>query len=182
MKKNLHIILTATLSALLSTTTPAQVAGNPPYTLDQSVIASGGGTSADAGNLYSIAGTIGQPVAGTTGTNLPYSVQGGFFTSPPLAPTAAAVTISGRVLTPVGRGLRNAYVVLTDASGNTQMAQTSAFGYFRFSDVPAGETYIVSVVSKRFSFTPQVVSVTEEITGLNFIANAEKQTIIQKGL
>jgi len=48
------------------------------------------------------------------------------------------------------------------------MARTSSFGYYRFDDVLAGETYIVSVTSKRYSFAPQVVSVFEELTDLDF--------------
>ena len=85
-----------------------------------------------------------------------------------LAPTAAA-TVSGRVLTPEGRGLRNARVSLTDQSGNSRTALTGMFGYFRFEEVAAGETYVVTINSKRYRFEPQVISVMEELTELNFI-------------
>ena len=85
-----------------------------------------------------------------------------------LAPTAAAVSISGRVLTPEGRGLMNARVILTDSNGNSRSAATSAFGYFHLADVEAGTTVVLSVSSKRYSFAPQVVSVTEDLTGINF--------------
>ncbi len=88
------------------------------------------------------------------------------------APTAASVSVGGRVLTDRGRGLTNDFVVLTDKNGNTRTARTTAFGYYRFADVAAGETYILSVRSKRYSFAPQVVSVTEDLTELNFTAQA----------
>ena len=84
-------------------------------------------------------------------------------------PTSAGVTVSGRVFTPEGRGLRNARVILTDANGNSRSAITSAFGYYRFASITAGQTVVVSVRSKRYRFEPQVVSVAEDIQGLNFV-------------
>lgn len=83
-------------------------------------------------------------------------------------PTASTVSISGRVLTPQGRGLVNAAVVLTDASGVSRQARTSTFGYYRFGEVAAGQTYIVEVVSKRYQFAPQVIAVTQDLSELNF--------------
>ena len=87
-----------------------------------------------------------------------------------LAPTAASVSVSGRVLTNNGRGLMNATVTLTNANGITRTARTSTFGYFRFDDVEAGQTYIFSVSSKRYTFASQVVTVTDDLTELNFTA------------
>ena len=86
------------------------------------------------------------------------------------APTAANVTVSGRVQTPDGRGLTNAIVTMTDANGNDRSSRTSSFGYFRFDDIEVGQTYILQVVSKRFTFTPQVVTIQDEATEINFIA------------
>ena len=87
-----------------------------------------------------------------------------------LAPTAASVSIGGRVLTHSGSGLQNARVILTDASGNTRGVITSSFGYYHFDDVEVGTTYIISVVSKRYQFAPQVVSVSDETGNLNLTA------------
>lgn len=92
-----------------------------------------------------------------------------------LAPTAASVTVGGRVTTPDGRGLRGARVELTDSNGNTRTAMTTTFGYYRFYDVEAGETYVVSVSSKKYKFAPQVISVTEDLTELNFVASGGKE-------
>lgn len=88
----------------------------------------------------------------------------------PLAPTAASVSVGGRVLTDRGKGLINATVVLTDMNGFSRAARTSSLGYYRFDDVTVGETYILSVKSKRYSFAPQVIGITEELSGLNFVA------------
>jgi len=87
-----------------------------------------------------------------------------------LLPTAASVSVGGRVVTSGGRGIRRAVVQLTDQSGDTRTAYTNSFGYFSFYDVRAGETYIISISSKNYSFATQVVSVNEELRELNFTA------------
>lgn len=86
------------------------------------------------------------------------------------APTAANVSVSGRVMTENGTGLRNAIVILTYSNGQTRTAHTGTFGYYRFDDIAAGQTIVVSVISKRFTFTPQVVNITDNINELNFVA------------
>ncbi|MCA1638173.1 MAG: hypothetical protein LC768_07535 [Acidobacteria bacterium] len=86
-----------------------------------------------------------------------------------LAPTAATVSVSGRV-TAGKRYVSNAVVHLTSQSGKTQTARTNFFGYYSFKELAAGETYIINVYSKRYQFTPQVVNLTEDLDGLNFTA------------
>ena len=75
--------------------------------------------------------------------------------------------------------MTNAIVVLTDLNGNTRTTRTSTFGYFRFDGVEAGQTYLFSVSSKRYSFAPQVVTVMEDLTELNFTANSEAGTFFK---
>jgi hypothetical protein len=91
-----------------------------------------------------------------------------------LAPTAAEVLIGGRIVTPEGRGLFGARVVMTDAGGNVRYAMTNPLGFYRFADVRSGETYVLSPSHKRFVFTPQIVFVGEELGNLNFTAQAER--------
>jgi CSLREA domain-containing protein len=83
------------------------------------------------------------------------------------APTAASVSVSGRVLAE-GAGVSGAIVTMTDVAGATRSARTNPFGYYHFTDVQAGATYVFSVSSKQYSFSPQVVTVYEEMTDLNF--------------
>lgn len=87
-----------------------------------------------------------------------------------LTPTAAAVSISGRVITSSRRGLSNALIYLTDSEGSTRAARTNSFGYYRFNDITVGQSVTVAVVSKRYQFLPQVITVNEEMNGLNFLA------------
>ena len=122
-------------------------------------------------NSTSIANNAGTPVTSITDD---FDGQTRSTTTPDIgadeftAPTAASVTISGRVFAGKGRGLVNATVYLTDSRGETRAARTSTFGYYRFDDVAVGQTVVVTVVSKRYQFTPQVFSITEELTNLDF--------------
>ncbi len=86
------------------------------------------------------------------------------------APTAAVVSISGKVSTAEGQGIRNAIVTITNQSGETRSARTNAFGKYSFAQITAGESYIVTVTAKEHSFTPQVVNLAEENMDVNFTA------------
>lgn len=87
-------------------------------------------------------------------------------------PTAAEVSITGRVLTAGGNGIRNAVITLTSTNGTSQSVRTSSFGYFKFDGVESGATVVVSVSSKNFRFNPssQVVNVGDKVGELYFIA------------
>ena len=87
-----------------------------------------------------------------------------------LAPTAASVSIGGRVFTDNGRGLSNAVVYITDGNGDTRTTRTSSFGYYRFEEIEAGQTVTIQVSARRYTFAPQVVNVTEATNSLNFSA------------
>lgn len=90
------------------------------------------------------------------------------------APTAAGVSIDGRVLTEgkPARGIGGANLELINAAGETRVVRTNTFGYYRFADVPAGETYIVTVRAKRYRFEPdvQLVNAAQNLTDINFVA------------
>jgi hypothetical protein len=87
-------------------------------------------------------------------------------------PTAALVQVSGRVVTAKGRGISRARVELIDASGEVRIAYTNSFGYYRFEEVAAGGTYILTVTSKRFTFaaSPFVLFILEDANEINFTA------------
>ena len=160
------------LSSLIfavSLATPAQVGTGGTYTLDHAVVASGGGQNA-AGVGFSVDGTIGQPAAGVNLSGSPFAVAGGFWTAEALAPSAAMVAVSGRILIADGRGLRNARLILTDPQGIVRTAVSGSFGYFRFDEVEVGQTYVLLAASKRFQFTPLILNVVDTIADLEFVA------------
>ncbi len=85
-------------------------------------------------------------------------------------PTAALVSISGRIFTSDGTGVRNVSVTLSGMSGVIGSVRTSSFGYYTFEDVPVGETYIIQPISRRYSFAPSalVINLMDEYTGADF--------------
>lgn len=95
----------------------------------------------------------------------------GMWQIPAIVPSAANVSVSGRVLTAEGQGVRNAVVTITDSTGVSRSARTASFGFYRFNDVRSGETYVISVSSKRYVFTPRTINVTDEVTGFDFVAS-----------
>ncbi|MEZ5425081.1 MAG: choice-of-anchor Q domain-containing protein [Pyrinomonadaceae bacterium] len=82
--------------------------------------------------------------------------------------TAAAVTVSGRVLNGKGIGVSGAIVLMTEQSGNIRQVRTNMLGYYRLTDVEIGQTLIFNVYHKNYQFNPQVVSITDTISNLNF--------------
>ena len=100
------------------------------------------------------------------GAAIPTTPANGTFTVQ--ATTAADVTISGRVLTSDGSGLRNARVALTDMGGNVHTVLTSAFGYYTFENVPSGAAYVLGVQSRRYTYRPRVITVSDSIANFDF--------------
>ena len=160
--------------AVIVVNVAAQTGGS--YDLSHTVIASGGGSNS-TGASYSVDGTVGQPLAGTQSSNSTYSIRGGFWAFQSLAPTAAGVSISGRILTSDEAGIRNVRLVLTDLSnGNVRIALSSSFGYYMFEDVPVGRAYTITISSKRYLFDPdsRFINLVDELTDVDFIAQPSK--------
>ena len=84
--------------------------------------------------------------------------------------TAEQGTIRGNLLTATGQGVVNARVNLTSTTGEKRSVLSSSFGGFEFGGLTTGETYTVTVNSKRFTFSPRTVSVVDAVTTLDIIA------------
>ena len=84
-------------------------------------------------------------------------------------PAASTVSVSGRVLTPEGRGLRNALVSITDANLVKRTVTTSSLGFFTFDNVASGGTYTVRVASKLYRFASRNVQVDGNLTLADFV-------------
>jgi len=86
--------------------------------------------------------------------------------------TAAGVTISGRVTSIDGRGIRNAAVTI---SGGTLLSpitvMTGPGGVYHFDDIAAGQTYLVTVNARRFVFQSpnRVIQVEDNVTDADFV-------------
>ncbi len=89
-----------------------------------------------------------------------------------VAPTAANASVSGRVLTFKGSGIRNVRVSLTTPGGKVFQTLTGSFGYYKFS-VPAGQTYVLSVAAKQYTFAnpTRIINLQDDLNGTDFVAD-----------
>ncbi len=78
-------------------------------------------------------------------------------------------SVSGRVTSPNGIGIRNALVTIIDAQNVRRTATTSSFGLYSFANVAVGQSHTVSVTTKRYRFAPQVLTVNGSIANVDFI-------------
>ena len=121
-----------------------------------------------------VSGQSGTPIITVyNGTNSGNNGANWVFNAACFAPTAAAVTVSGRVLSANGRGIVNVAVVLTDAQGASRVAVTNSFGNYVFNEVAAGQNIVVAPQARKYKFTgqTQVLSLTDNLTEINFTAD-----------
>jgi hypothetical protein len=84
------------------------------------------------------------------------------------APLPATASVSGIVKSAEGRGITNATVTLSDASGLLYTTITDRRGSFRLDNIPAGVTYTVTVSQGRYTFDSQIVELNDNATALTF--------------
>ncbi len=78
--------------------------------------------------------------------------------------TAAGVTLSGRVATgPDGRGIVNAVVTITDSNGVARSTVTVKGGSYSFEDLESGGSYVITVRSRIYNFSPRVIQLLDNI-------------------
>jgi len=89
------------------------------------------------------------------------------------AASAAPAFVSGRIVTADGRGISRVRVALAGQNGETRTAITNAFGYYRIDDIESGQTYVLTVSAKRFTFAQpsRLISVESDITDADFVSN-----------
>jgi hypothetical protein len=78
-------------------------------------------------------------------------------------------TVSGRVTTPSGLGLRNAVVSIIDSASVRRTATTSSFGLYSFDGVPTAGIYTITVASKRYRFSARSMQIDGNLTGIDFV-------------
>jgi hypothetical protein len=81
-----------------------------------------------------------------------------------LAPTAATAMVAGRILTDNNASLRRsvAVTILNTRTLETQTVMANRLGYYQFDDLQVGDTYIITVRSKGYTFTPETISLSED--------------------
>jgi Putative Ig domain/Carboxypeptidase regulatory-like domain len=91
-----------------------------------------------------------------------------------LQPTGAEVSVAGRVVTAGGNGIQNAVITVSGTGTGVRMStMTGPFGYFSMGGLDAGDTYVITVQSKRFTFANpnRVVTLNDSVDDILFTAN-----------
>jgi hypothetical protein len=197
---NPQVVNKANTTTTISTSGSNPVGTNVPVTFTATVspIAPGAGTRTGTVTFFRNGSPVCSNVAinasGQATCNLTFTIAGNYnitasysgdtnfnasnnngapFVQQVVGPTAAGVSLSGRVVTPEGSGVPFARLRLTDASGSVRMITSNPFGYYQFGDVPAGATYVLSVEAKGYRFdTPTMtVTVSDNVGDLVFIGH-----------
>ncbi len=87
-----------------------------------------------------------------------------------LAPTAANVSIGGRITDNGKTSIPRAMVTLTDSNGNSRTVISNLFGHYKFDEVQAGETYVLVANHGKYTFAdnPRVISVEDNLSNVDF--------------
>lgn len=90
-----------------------------------------------------------------------------------VGPTAADVSVSGRILNSQGRGVTNATVTIRGGSiAAPRVVTTGRSGSYSFSGLTAGETYVITAAARRFAFSSasRVVILSDDLFDVDFVA------------
>jgi hypothetical protein len=145
---------------------PSSAQSGNGFEITEAVVASGDASS--AGGIFEVDSTLGQPVLGGASGSGSFALTSGFWNYIALAPTAAPVSISGRVLTPTGAGLFNAVLYLQNQDGEILVTRSGSFGYYMFDGIEAGQTVFISVESKRYMYAPRTIRLADVVNDLDF--------------
>ena len=85
--------------------------------------------------------------------------------------SANGSVLTGRLLTAFGKPVADTTVVLTGTAGRARTATSNSAGQFRFGALTRGGSYTLSVRSNIFVFSPLTVSIIDDLTTLDMIAN-----------
>lgn len=79
-------------------------------------------------------------------------------------------SITGRLITSSGQGVRGTMVTLTSTSGAKVTMPSTTLGYFEFGGLGAGQTYTVTVQARRYRFETLTVTASNGLTAVEMIA------------
>lgn len=89
-----------------------------------------------------------------------------------VVPTAATAVISGRIYDIYGGAVKDVIVSVTSPNGEVRSMRTNNFGAYRFGELPVGESYVITVRSRRYAFANDslVVVLMGDLSEQNFTA------------
>jgi uncharacterized delta-60 repeat protein len=88
-----------------------------------------------------------------------------------LSDTTATANLGGRVVNQKGRGISRANLTLTFPNGSTRQTISDIFGRFAFNELPAGNTYRISIRLSGYRFEQDAINyqLTQNFDGLRFV-------------
>jgi uncharacterized delta-60 repeat protein len=88
-----------------------------------------------------------------------------------LSDTTATANLGGRVVNQKGRGISRANLTLTFPNGSTRQTISDIFGRFAFNELPAGNTYRISIRLSGYRFEQDTINyqLTQNFDGLRFV-------------
>jgi hypothetical protein len=88
-----------------------------------------------------------------------------------IAPSAAEVSIGGRISNESGNAIARVRVSLIKQNGEILSAMTNAFGYYKFEGIEVGQIYVLQATNRKLQFqnNPRVLQVMEDLSEENFI-------------
>lgn len=93
-----------------------------------------------------------------------------FIAAIPVSPTASNGSVTGRVSGVGGASIANAVVRLIRADGQSQSTRTGQFGNFRFDEVGLGQSAVIEVKAKSWTFQPRIVFLQDDVTDVQIVA------------
>ena len=134
------------------------------------VLAAGTANDGTQTVLFPNAGTTTARVKIKCSTSCFFDISNVNFTMVPAS--AAPGIISGRIATAAGYGISGATITLTDTNGGTRQLRTGSFGYFSFDGLEVGQTYILTVGHKRYTFAQptQIITLNDETVSVEFVS------------
>jgi hypothetical protein len=87
-------------------------------------------------------------------------------------PTAATAVISGRIFDIYGGAVKDVIVSVIDSAGVTRSTRTNNFGAYRFTELTVGESYVITVRSRRYTFASdtRIVVLMDDLSDQDFTA------------
>jgi hypothetical protein len=87
-------------------------------------------------------------------------------------PSAGEISISGRVIDSEGRAIPRASLRLTDLAGTAFSTLSNPFGYYRFTGIRAGNSYLLEVQAKNrhFEISSILLQPTDSISDIDFVS------------
>ena len=91
-----------------------------------------------------------------------------------MIPVVSNVSVGGRITTASGNGIRDARVTISGGNLPAPVTvRTGTFGYYNFDGLQSGQTYTVTVSTKRYTFAQPTRMVTPQANVSDFDFTAE---------